>query len=851
MSMRTRRALQIAFSRHLLKFPWQLALALLGISAGVAVVVAIQLVRVSAYESFERASLLNNGQFSHRIENELSNRIPYQQFVNLKRQLPFVTMSPAVDFRVSVQVDEESVSIYVIGIDPISRPRTISTSPTTGIDLEEFIYRPGAAVINRATANKLQLGDGQALRVDIDGVAHELDIIEMLPNQDQAGGIANQTMIVDIATAQELLGLGKDITRIDLALMPGEISPLIDMLPEGLNFIDNAQETSQLKNMTRAFYTNLTALSLMALMMGMFLIYNTQTFIVLQRQQMISRLKALGVTRREIIWVSISEAALLGLIGSLCGLLIGYLLANGLLRAVSITLNDLYFENSANKILLDPIALTSGIVLGVIATIIAAALPARTAADSPFIDALHRTSNSIRGSNTKLIYFVGGALVFFVAASLILNGLASVQSGFVAIACLLLGSACLCVPSLYLLTYLFHRKYLKLTTKLLFEKIGLRSTRLSLTRTGPACAALMIASATAIGIGVMVASFRVSVVDWLQTSLRADYYLSANFSLAQSSIGITPETKNLLDEIPGIEALSTVTRSRTIVDDGAGFSTKARLSAFELNSKARKSFVFLDQRNFDWNRWEDNDVLIITEPFAYHHGYRRNDKLYLNTPSGKREFMVLGVYKDYASEQGSLSMSRAVFEKYWPTQNYDGIGIYTGGSLSKRELSELMASNQRFDGLSLVSSNELLEQSLQVFDRTFLVTNLLKVITIIVAFIGIFGALLAQQLERSHEYGIYRALGFSRAELIRVVLTQTIAIGIAATAIAIPTGIGVASILIDVINPRSFGWTMTQVIPAETLVKPALTAIIATLIAGIFPALRLAKIAPNTALRFE
>ena len=845
-------ALQVAFSRHLIKFPWQLALALVGISAGVAVVVAIQLVRVSAYESFEQASLLNNGEFSHRIENDLSGRIPYLKFVELKTKLPFTRMSPVVHFQARTNASADSSSLYILGIDPISRGASRQEGSRVSIDAERFLSEKNGAYINRVTAQTLRLYDSNSLTLEINGEPSRLNVLELLPNQDQVGGIANQTVLVDIATAQELLGIGKDLTRIDLDLTTADAARVQQMLDGRYTLIDNHHEAIQLRSMTQAFYTNLTALSLMALLMGMFLIYNTETFLVLQRQQMIARFKALGVSNREILVTTIIEATLLGLLGSIVGLLLGYLLANGLLKVVSITLSDFYYQSSANEVIIAPVPLAIGLGLGVMITVIAAALPARTAARSPFVASLHRTSNS-PSAETKLRYFVLGSLVFYIIAGYTLTSYTSIYSGFFAITCVLLGSAVLCIPILFGITTIFRHHGLIPNARFLFEKIGLRTARLSLTRTGPATAALMIATAAAIGIGVMVASFRLSVTAWLENSLRADYYLSTEFSLAQKSKGISPQAKRLIADVPGVEKLSTVTRTRVSIrtEDGTHTSAKVRVTAFELNDKAKLSFRFLDRNTIDWQEWEQSDRVVITEPFAHRYAYRAGEFLTLNTPLGLRDFKILGVYKDYASEQGSIAISRAVYEKYWPAKAYDGIGIYTDGSVSQETLQAHLNKHAELEKISLLSSSALLQRSLQVFDRTFLITNLLKIITIVVAFIGIVGALLAQQLERSHEYGIYRALGFNRSEVIRLILSQTFTIGIIAALVAIPTGLAVAFILTDVINPRSFGWTMTTVVPLGTLSMAALTAISAALIAGIFPALRIVKLAPSKALRFE
>ncbi len=361
----------------------------------------------------------------------------------------------------------------------------------------------------------------------------------------------------------------------------------------------------------------------------------------------------------------------------------------------------------------------------------------------------------------------------------------------------------------------------------------------------------MIATAAGIGIGVMVASFRVSVADWLSSSLRADFYISKSFSLDSSaSEHITEPAKKLIEEISGVNDLSSVLRAKTKMVNHAQ-RWEVRLSAFELNDAAKSGFDFLERENGVWERWQADNVVLITEPFAYHNELEFGDEITLVTDNGEQKFTIIGIYKDYASEQGGISLNRATFDRHWQVTGYSGLGLYTNERLTLEAVSDYLHKHHRLQGLSVVSSADLLAQSLEVFDRTFLITNLLKLITIAVAFVGIVGALLAQQLERSQEYGIYRALGLTRGEVSRIVLTQTISIGLVPAIVAIPAGLSVAWILIEIINPRSFGWTMTSVVPASSLASSLLIAITAALIAGVIPALRISKLPPAEALRYE
>lgn len=857
--------IQTAFSRQLIKYPWQLTLALLGVSIGIAVIVAIQLVRMSAYESFAQATLINSGYASHQITPLRGSTLPFDLFAQLKTKHPHILMSPVVQFQAQVpsEKDFSQRSLTILGIEPVSQiNRTGADAPLSrtqpiAVNIEELMGGPQFAAINQWTSTSLQLPQHAQLSLNVGNRVSTVSIGTILPNQDLPGGMTNNTVLVDIATAQRMLGDYAVISRIDLDIDDENLDLLIPTLPSTVELTDIDEQTAQLRRMTQAFYTNLTALSLMALMMGVFLIYNTEAFLVLQRQQMIARLKALGVSNRSIFKVVLTESALVGLIGSLIGVLLGYYLAKNLLKYVSLTLNDLYFKNDTSVIIIDPLLVSIIIALGVFVTICAGYIPARSAATSPLVQSLNKISANERKPKRYYRQFIFWACLGFGTCMLSLTLSDHINGGFFAIACVLVGYSCLCAPMLHSIS---HRKPGNLTgldkireqaKASLFEQIGIRTIGMSMGRSSTAAAALMIATAAGIGIGVMVASFRVSVAEWLESSLRADFYISKTFSLDSAETeNISPSVRKLLEKLPGINSTSTVLRAKAhLVTNGT--TREVRLSAFKLNATAQSGFTFLANEPDVWARWRSDNAVVVTEPFAYHNQFKVGDAMALITDSGKVKFKVIGIYKDYASEQGGISFSRNIFDKHWNISGYSGLGIYTNGQLTLDTLKQTIEASSELNGLSVVSSADLLQQSLEVFDRTFLITNLLKLITIAVAFVGIVGALLAQQLERSQEYAIYRALGLTRIEILRIILTQTVLIGLVAAVIAIPAGLSVAWILIDIINPRSFGWTMSTVIPIESIMGSMLIAITAALIAGIIPAHRISQQSPATALRYE
>ncbi len=837
-----------ALSRHLRQHPWQLALALLGITVGVAVIVAIRLTQHSAIDAFDAATRSTTGPASHRLLSE-HGFITHDDIRLLDERFPDLRRTPVIRTLLRLP-DHGDQRITLLGIDPISRADLVRSGHQREVilfDPATLIAEPGAAVISIATARELGLDAGSMLAVASDGVLSRLRIIAIVPGAQAAGGLVADLAVVDLATAQETLGFTDRVSWIDVAIDDASTrAALAAWLPTHLELLDLDEQARDVRRMTDAFYTNLTALSLMALLVGMFLIYNTETFLVLQRREIFGRLRALGVTRGQLLAAALAEAAVIGAAGSVCGVALGVLLADGLLAVVATTINDLYFEASIETLSLAPTTLGASFLLGVGATLFAAYWPVREA--TRVEPNLVMTQTSLRTHDIRRICLVVGGVfaTCLVVATIALTITTSTSGGFAAICLVVVGFAALC-PVVIMLLALLGRRLLGL--RFVPERLGLRTVTASLNRTGTATAALMVATAASIGIGIMVSSFRISVSDWLDSALRADLYIADSaFDNTASTNKIPLAVAERLAGLESVADVSTVLRREIRGGDG-----RLRLSAFRLTDAARAGFRFRDGVPAAiWPAWESADIALVTEPYAYHHNIALGDELTLHTDAGPRAFRVAGIYLDYASERGGVALSRATYDRYWESTGVDGIGVYRAPSADpetlRADVTALLGSQTT---LVVSSPTELKQESLTVFDRTFLITELLRGIAVAVSFVGILGALLAQQLERTREYGVLRAIGFNVPEMYRNVLTQTVLLGLTASLLAVPVGVLIGIILIEVINPRSFGWTMTMLVEPALIVNACAVALAAAVAAGIYPAWRAARIEPADAMRYE
>jgi len=363
-----------------------------------------------------------------------------------------------------------------------------------------------------------------------------------------------------------------------------------------------------------------------------------------------------------------------------------------------------------------------------------------------------------------------------------------------------------------------------------------------------AIAALMIAIATFIGIGLMVNNFRLSVDQWLQNLLRADMYVAVPGPTSPGSNFYLD--KNLADAILALPEVDEVSNVRRVqIESETGLTD---LAAYELNEYAYQGFRFKHGVVGEiWPVFEQGDGIIVSEPYAYHHDLQIGDSLQLRTDHGYHQFKVLGVYMDYGSDQGVVSLSRRTYERHWNDDRYSGLGIYTVPGTDMEKLRNKVQQLAPDQNLWLQDRRKILEASLEVFDNTFVITEILRVLAAIIAFVGVFSALMALQLERTQEHGLLRAIGFLPGQLRALIVSETGLLGLVAGVLAIPVGCVITTLLIIVINRRSFGWTMELQFSPDIVVQGIILGLLAALLAGIYPAWKMSRTEPAQALRTE
>ena len=832
------RLLGLATGRFYGRHPWQLLLALTGISLGVGVYVGVDLASSSAARAFELSAAVVRGRATHHLlaaGGDLDEKV----YTELVVGRGIAHAAPVVELDVGI-ASQPGTRVPLLGIDPLEEANVRSFAdfvPGSG-NLERLIAEPDTVLLPESLAAELGVTRGQRVALTVRGRARSVEVVGTLP--PVARDTASEPPIVaDVATAQELSDSYGRISRIDLALTSAQADELARSPPAGTVLIPVEADNASFNALAAAFRTNLTALGLLALVVGMFLIYGTMSFAVVQRRWTLGVLRALGLNARAVVGYVLAEALALGACATAIGLLLGHELATSLVELVLRTIGDLYFGAAVTAVAPSPEIYFRGALLGIAGTLLAGAKPALDAARAPPALALRRADlerRSRRAAHVAVWLAVPLAAGGLLLAALGTGSLRYAFAGLFGV----LAACALLVPAATLLLMrgleVATRRAVRLPTLLAMRGVGA-----SLSRTGVATAALAIAIATVNGVGLMISSFRTSLDHWLGTTLSADLYVA----FEGDGRSLTEEQLSSLEHIPGVRGVS-LTRSVLVPTPSGEFAVRAMRPG-------------PDGWGLDILDADPADALaavaggrgvVVSERLAFARSLTVGEALAIPSPAGEQRLPIVGEFRDFNTGVYSVVVSLDWFRRYWREPTVTGLGVYVAQGATTAPVEERIRAIAP-GPTRMRSADTIREMSLEVFDRTFQITEVLRILAAIVAFLGVLSALLSIELERSRELAILRTLGFTPRELTTTLLAQTGLLGAAAGLAAIPIGTVLAMLLVHVINRRSFGWTMDFVFSPGAPAAGLLLAVGAALLAGIYPALRSARGGLAGALREE
>jgi putative ABC transport system permease protein len=577
-------------------------------------------------------------------------------------------------------------------------------------------------------------------------------------------------------------------------------------------------------------------LSYIALIVGAFLIYNTISVSVVRRRAEIGILRALGAPRSRVLAAFLAEAAAFGIAGGLLGIVLGRVLAESAVRLVSATVESLYVSSTPGEIALTGNMALIGLGAGLAVAIVSALGPAWEASRVAPVEAMSRNRREhIVRLHWRRSLLIAGLLAVCAAIAAKQPPVGRQPVFGYLSALLLIGMLAASVPPLV-------AGFAAISGGMMRRAFGVeallatRGIAGSMRRTSVLVGALATAIAMTAAVGIMVGSFRQTVLAWMNDRLQADIYVRpAGSASANRHPTMSADTANLVRRLPEVREVDSF-RAYEISYQGAPVTlggSDAHIAAGFPRMTAGE------------------DVVVVSEPFANKHNVRVGDKIALRLGEKAASFQVLDIYYDYASERGYIVMNRATLLRYLPDPAVSNLAVYLKPGV------EIEAAKQRIESalsgrkLFIATNRTLREEAIRTFDRTFAITYALEAVAIFVAVMGVAGALLALVIDRRREFGLLRFLGGAQAQLRRIVLFEAGLLGLLASVAGLIVGVLLSLLLIFVINKQSFGWTIQFHWPVAVLLGSFSLIFAVTVLSALYPARVAARLNPIEVIHEE
>jgi putative ABC transport system permease protein len=736
-----------------------------------------------------------------------------------------------------------------VGVD-VATPGEFEAAGAGGLDPYTLVGGRGA-IVSQRVAQRYHLHTGGVLQALAGDRAVRFRVAAILPAA--VAGLDTSVMFVDIVTAQELFGKVGLLDRIDLVVDPARLpavrQAVAAVLPHGARAIEPAVRTNEIKRMLRSFQLNLAALSYIAMLVGMYLIYNTVAISVVQRRPEVGTLRALGATRGQIFRTFMAEGALFGVFGSLLGLVLGAVLAQLSVGAVSRTVDTMYVASHADHVFYDPLVLLKAFCVGTVLATLSALFPALEAASTaPAITMRAQGFERRRPRPGVGLALVGAGLFALAYALTFVPAVDGIPVAGYAAGLLIIFGGSLCVPLAIAAGAASAHRYARYLSAP--NLLGATNLGASLRRNSVAVASLMVAIAMMVSVAILIGSFRTTVVAWADETLRADLFVRPlGLQDASYDARFSPAVAATIRRLPGVAAVDTF-RAISIPYKG----TLTSLAAVDFTTIAeRNKLRFLgnvDTRALARTLPGTTNV-VISEPFATRFGTRVGDSVDVDTPGGLAHFRVVALYNDYSSDAGVMLVDNRTFARLFHDDSVNSLAIYAVPGADLATLRTSVIRSVLPLRIDVQTTRELRALVISIFNRTFAITYALYIISIAIAVLGVVSTLFALVLERRREIGLLRYLGLTATEVRRMVFYEAAYIGGLGGLSGVAVGVLLALLLIYVINRQAFGWLIELHMPWDFLAEAIVLVVVAALVAGIYPAKIAARIRTAEAVRSE
>lgn len=786
---------QAAVWRPLRQRPGASLLAIIGIALGVALGLAIALINVQAVSDFSAGLRRLSGQ-ADLVLSAPGRGFSEQWYARLSMAPEIAVAAPEIRLEATARHADHSSSLQVLGIDVFATARM--GQPLIPLDLHHplTLLAPNHIALSTSAMQRLQVKTGDTITLDAAGQNRTLRVIGVLPDT----GNASTMGVMDIAAVQWLWGRGDQINQVDLRLHHGITNTQFQTLwqkrlPAGAVLQSPTQQGRVAADASRAYRVNLLVLSLVALFTGAFLVYSTLAMGVVRQRRQLALLRVLGLRRREIIWAVMLQGLLLGLPGAILGLPLGIFAAGLALARMGGDLGAGYFSASAIHLQWHPTLMLIFFIAGLGAALIGAFLPAWESSQALPAQALRAGAEEQSHPHRQHPWIGLLLLVFALAGSLAPAVQGIPYLAYAAIACLLFALLFLLAPMLRTITQIIPLPQATLW------RLALQQLRGAPGRAAQSLAAVVVAFSLVVAMAIMVGSFRDSVANWLGDILRADLYVQAG----SNSDSVLPA--GTAHKLCSLSVVQTCSPLRRVTVNLLANHPPVMLLARGMNPQD-------PERELQMVRAipiqpGDPAPIWISDILAGISGWRLGQTIQLPLDGKEHAVTIVGIYRDYAYQQGSLSMPLAQYRQWSGDDNVNGVALWLRPQIA--DATAIKQLRQHIpDGpqLLVATPREIRHKSLQIFNQSFAATYALEAVAMIIGLLGVSSGFGAQTLMRRSEFAMLRHLGLRRRDLLALLFAEGSMLSLLGIVIGGGLGMAISVILIQVVNPQSFHWNM-------------------------------------------
>ncbi|HEX9872684.1 MAG TPA: FtsX-like permease family protein [Candidatus Tectomicrobia bacterium] len=842
---------------YLRQHPLRTCLTILGVAFGVAIFVAIRVTNLSTLRAFAETVDAVSGRTQLHIVGEVAGIA--QSLYPRVRSMPGLAAAVPVVTGYAAADAWEGELLLVLGIDATLdrhvRDYRIVASEDLDRESLQLLFDPTTLFASETFARRHGLGLGSSLTLVTPSGRSEYVIRGLLAAEGPALALGGNFLVMDLSAAQLAFQKVGTLDRIDVALQ-AEVA--VDVMQQalqarlgpGVKVERPAFRNAAVEKMLRSFQVNLTALSMIALFVGMFVIYNTLSSAVVERRKDIAILRAVGAARGAIAGVFLVEGLLVGAVGTLVGIPLGLLLSRLTLHIVSQTLVTLFLVVAIERLMITPNIVITSLAIGLGASLVSVAIPIREATRVQPVDglALAQYQQRPRRSPTRLF----APWIAWLLVGYLLTWLQPVWDiplfGYFSAFAVLCGFSLLMPAAILGLT-----RMLRPVMFALFRaegEVAVENLQSALGRSAVAAASLMTGVAMVVSVAIMISSFKRTVYTWVDQTVQGDLIVSA--ADPASGVALVSLPESLARELTTIEGVLEVDALRSLSIPYQDRQVLLNVADIDVFARHTEYPVLEGDRDEVFAEVISQDSIIVSENFRYRFGVQRGDQVTLPTPEGPRAFRVAGVSLDYSSDQGTMVMHWATFRKYWTEHAVDTIGVYLRPGVSREAVgAEIKQRFARAHRLFVFSNRDFKEEIYRLIDQSFVITYALEIIAIAVGILGIATALYTSVLERQRETSVLRALGAFRHQIRKIIMLESGLLGLLGVGVGSLCGACLSVILVYIINRQSFGWTLRLTFPTWTVGVNLGLIFLTALAAGIWPARQAARVHLTETLRME